>query len=74
MSNTYKQRTPKQYARRYIIDKCGLKQGTMTNICDACSDEVYSWLVEQTAKGGYKSLAEFIADITIEQYFSEENQ
>ena len=74
MSNTYKQRTPKQYARRYIIDKCGLKQGTMTNICDACDDEVYAWMVAQTAKGGYKSLAEFIADITIEYYFSEENQ
>ena len=74
MTRPYKKPTVKQYARRYAIDKISLKQGTMTNICDACSDEVYSWLVDQTAKGGYKSLAEFIADITIEQYFSEENQ
>jgi|TARA_R110000787_G_scaffold99709_2_gene204370 hypothetical protein len=71
---TYSQRTSKQYARRYIIDKCGLKQGTMTAVVDACDDEIYAWMVAQTAKGGYKSLAEFIADITIEYYFSEENQ
>tara|TARA_R110000764_G_C11029370_1_gene385316 strand:+ start:26692 stop:26916 length:225 start_codon:yes stop_codon:yes gene_type:complete len=66
--------TPKQYARRYIIDNCGLKQGTMAAVVDACSDEVYAWMVAQTAKGGYTSLAEFIADITVEYYFSEENQ
>tara|TARA_R110000803_G_scaffold40304_4_gene86917 strand:+ start:91 stop:306 length:216 start_codon:yes stop_codon:yes gene_type:complete len=67
--------TRKQYdARRYFLYKCGLKQGTMSDVVGNCDDKIFAWLLHETAKGGYETLAEFVGDALIEYHYAEKTK